>query len=62
MTVPNKQPPLSPKAVAREKLSQLAAESLKLSHSNNGLREGFTTFPIALRGSASTTRSCLGTL
>ena len=55
MTVPNEQPPLSPKAVARETLSQLAAESLKLSHSNSGLRAGFTTFPIALRGSASTT-------
>ena len=62
MTAPNGKLPLCPGADALVTLSHIAAGSLKLGHSNNGLREGLTTLPIALRGSAPTTRSCLGTL
>jgi hypothetical protein len=62
MTAPNGKPQLCPGADALVALSHVAAGSLKLGHSNNGLREGLTTLPIAFRGSVPTTRSCLGTL
>ena len=62
MTAPNGKPQLCPGADALVALSHVAAGSLKLGHSNNGLREGLTTLPIAFRGSAPTTRSCLGAL
>ena len=62
MTVPNGKPPLCPRADALVTLSHIADGSLKLGHLNTGLKEGLTTLPIALRGSAPKTRSCLGTL
>ncbi len=63
MTAPADSPPSSLRAEGLKGLRaeglktvpQLPAEPLNLGHSNSGLREGFTTFPIALRGSASTT-------
>ena len=60
MTAPNGKPQLCPGADVLVALSRVAAGSLKLGYSNNGVREGLTTLPTAFRGSAPKTRSGFG--